>query len=172
MLFRLTRRVRDWLKIADPKSLLYSNAQTGFDKEWYCNLLVIHRRKCLLFTHSVSLFSFLIAGVRQADVRNFGDFFRSHASSALAAEGISKSQIGYLLDAGPDQIAKAENRSVLGSMNDLARMCKFHSDSDGSFEWLKIDEMNREMNVAPMSYIGMESATRMLKKQLKSASIE
>ncbi len=96
----------------------------------------------------------------------------SHAASALAAEGITRSQIGYLFDAGPDQFAKAESRSVLGSMNDHARMCKFHADDIGSFERLNIDEINREMNVAPMSYIGMESATRMLKKQLKSVKFE
>jgi len=164
--------MRDWLKVDDPNPLLYNGMQTGLDKEWYCNLIVIHRRKCLLFTHSASLFSFLIAGVRQADVRNFGDLFRSHAASALAAEGIATSQIGYLLDAGPDQIAKAENRSVLGSMNDLARLCKFHAENVGSFEWLNIDEINSEMNITPMSYIGMESAARMLKKLLKSASVE
>jgi hypothetical protein len=168
----MTKRVRDWLKVADLNPLPYGDVQTRSDKEWYCNLLLIHRRKCLLFTHSASLFSFLIAGVRQADVRNFGDLFRSHTASALAAEGIATNQIGYLLDAGPDQIAKAENRSVLGSMNDLARMCKFHADDVGSFERLNIDEINREMNVAPMSYIGMESATRMLKNLLKSASVE
>jgi hypothetical protein len=101
VLFRMTKRVRDWLKIADLNLLPYGDAQTRSHIEWYCNLLIIHRRKCLLFTHSASLFSFLIAGVRQADVRNFGDLFRSHAASALGAEGITTSQIVYLLDAGP-----------------------------------------------------------------------
>jgi hypothetical protein len=171
VLFRMTKRVRDWLKVSDLILLSYSDVQTGSNKEWYCNLLLIHRRKCLLFAHSASLFSFLVPGVRQADVRNFGDLFRSHAASALAAEGIARSQIGYLLDAGPDQITKADNRSVLGSMNDLARMCKYYADDVGSFERLNIDKINREMNEAPMSYIGMESATRMLKNQLKSVSM-
>jgi hypothetical protein len=172
VLFRMTKRVRDWLKVADPNPLFYSDVQAHYHKEWYCNLLLIHRRKCLLFTHSTTLFSFLIAGVRQADARNFGDLFRSHAAAALVAEGITGGQIGYLIEAGPDQIVKAENRSVLGSMNDLARMCKFHADEVGSFERLNIDEINREMNVAPMSYIGMESASRMLKKLLKSVGVE
>jgi hypothetical protein len=168
----MTRRVRDWLKVTDLTLPPYHDAQTRPDKEWYCNLLLIHRRKCLLLTHSASLFSFLIAGVRQADVRNFGDLFRYHAASALAAEGITANQIGYLLNADADQIAKAENRSILGSMNDIAHMCKFHAAEVGSFERLNVNEINREMNVAPMSYIGMESATRMLKKRLKSVGVE
>jgi hypothetical protein len=168
----MTKRVRDWLKVANLILPPYGDAQTRHDKEWYCNILLIHRRKCLLFTHSASLFSFLIAGVRQADGHNFGDLFRYHAASALAAEGITMNQIGYLLEAGPDQIAKAENRSVLGSMNDFAHLCKFHAEDVGSFERLNIDEINWQMNVAPMSYIGMESATRMLRKQLKLISVE
>jgi hypothetical protein len=57
-------------------------------------------------------------------------------------------------------------------MNDFAHMCKFHTNDVGSFERLNIEEINREMNIAPMSYIGMESATRMLRKQLKSVSVE
>jgi hypothetical protein len=172
VLFRMTKRVRDWLKVADPNPLLNGDVQIHSHKEWYCNLILLHRRKCLLFTHSASLFSFLIAGARQADVRNFGDLFRFHAATALVAEGIATSQISYLIDAGPDQIAKAENRSVLGSMNDFARMCKYHADDIGSYENLNIDEMNHEMNEAPMSWIGMESANRMLKKQLKSVGVE
>jgi len=172
VLFRTTQRVRDWLKVVDTKLLRDNAVQTDSNKEWYCNLFVIHRRKCLLFTHSTSLFSFLIAGVRQADARDFGNLFRSQAALALAAEGFTTNQIAYLLDTASDQIGKTENRSVLGSMNDFIHMGRFYASQVGTLEELDIQEINREMNVAPMSYIGMQSATRALRNLLQSANIE
>jgi hypothetical protein len=172
MLFRMTQRLRDWLKVADTKLLRDNAVQAESNKEWYGNLLVLHRRKCLLFTHSTSLFSFLIAGVRQADARDFGNLFRLHATGALAAEGMATNQIAYLLDAGPDQIGKTENRSVLGSMKDFAHMCRFYASQVSKFEQLSLDEINQAMNASLMSYLAMESATRTLRHLLKSASAE
>lgn len=146
--------------------------QPEFCHEWHCNLLLIQRRKCLLFTHSVTLFSFLIPGVRPLDLRRFGLQFRSQATYTLMAEGITRSQLSYLLDDGPDRIAKASNRSILGSMNDLARLCKYRVDYADNPSSLNIDELNHDLNMPPMSYIGMNSATVALKNILKAQNIE
>jgi hypothetical protein len=172
MLFRMTQRLRDWLKVADTKLLRDNAIQAESNKEWYGNLLVLHRRKCLLFTHSVSLFSFLVAGVQQADTWDFGNLFRLHATAALTAEGMTTNQIAYLIGVGPDQIGKTENRSVLGSMNDFAHMCRFYESQVSKLEQLNLNEINQAMNTAPMSYLAMESPTRALRNLLKSASIE
>ena len=44
------------------------------DGDWYLNLLWIERQKCLLLTHSGTLFSVFRAGVRVADLRPLGDY--------------------------------------------------------------------------------------------------
>ena len=39
MLFRMTKRLRDWLEVADMKPLLYNEVQIDSNREWYGNAL-------------------------------------------------------------------------------------------------------------------------------------
>ena len=168
VLFRVTLRARDWLKKADPNLLLDLYDQTEGEREWYCNLLFIHRRKCLLFAHSATLFSFLALDVRVADLQNFGSLFRTRATKAFAAEGITPTQMIYLLDPGPDHMAKAVNRSVIGSMTDLARLWKSYAAVVGNLELTDVIELNHEINRVPMSYLAMASGCRCAQEILGS----
>ncbi len=45
--------------------------------DWYANLLWFDRRKCLLLTHTATLFSIFEADVRAADLRATADSSRS-----------------------------------------------------------------------------------------------
>lgn len=38
---------------------------------WYANLLVIDRRKCVLFTNEKTLYSFLLPNVKKENLKNF-----------------------------------------------------------------------------------------------------
>jgi len=171
MLFRATQRVRDWLKEQDESLSTDGETHSFTDKEWYCHMVVLHRRKCLLFTHSASLFSFLIAGVRQQTAAGFGRLFRANASSALTADGVTGTQIEYLIDSGPDRIVKTDNRAVLGSMNDLIRMWKLYAEGVQTLDELRVAEINCEFNEIPMSYIGMQGGAERLKEYLQSINI-
>ena len=44
------------------------------DDDWYLNLLWIERQKCLLLTHSGTLFSVFRAGIRVEELRPLGDY--------------------------------------------------------------------------------------------------
>jgi hypothetical protein len=157
---------------AEPNLQLDIFNQTESEKEWYCHLFFIHRKKCLLFTHSPTLFSFFIADVRADDLRNFASLFRAQATNAFRGEGLTSTQIASLLDTGPDQMGKTANKSVIGSMNDLIRMWKYNVEDAGRLERINVEELNKEMNKVPMSYIGMESGERALKRLLKAKGIE
>jgi len=124
----------------------------------------------LLFTQAKTLFSFLTPGVGNAEIRDLGRLFRSKASIALAAEGVSAQNIQKLIDNGPDQYAKSDNRSVLGSMNDHIQTCKFYLKYRGGYDNLNFTQLDRELNIAPMKYIEMESAGRCLISLLNSGN--
>jgi hypothetical protein len=124
----------------------------------------------LLFTQAKTLFSFLVPGVGHTAIRDFGNLFRSNATVALAAEGVSAQDIQKLIDNGPDFYAKSDNRSVLGSMNDHIRTSKFYLKYRGGYNNLNFTELGRELNIAPMKYIEMESARRYLMELLKSGN--
>ena len=157
---------------AEPNLRFDSFDQTQSEREWYCHLFFIHRKKCLLFTHSPTLFSFFIADIRADDLRNLAGLFRARATNAFIAEGLTPTQIAYLLGTGPDQIGKTVNRSVIGSMNDLIRMWKYYVEDARELGWIDFEEVNQRINKTPMSYIGMGSGARALKDMLKAKGVE
>jgi hypothetical protein len=170
MIFKLTNKVREILRIADRDLNTFPEQSPDTIKLWYCNLFYLDRRKCLLFTQAKTLFSFLAPGVGNTEIRNFGKLFRSCASIALASEGVSEQNLQKLIDDGPDLYAKADNRSVLGSMNDHIRTCKFYLKYRGGYDNLNFTQLGRELNLAPMKYIEMDSAGRYLMGLLKSSN--
>ena len=168
MIFKCTSKVRKILEISNRDLNTIPEQSPDIIKLWYCNLFYLDRHKCLLFTHAKTLFSFLAPGVENAAIRDFGKLFRSNATVALVAEGVSAQNVQKLIDNGPDFYAKPDNRSVLGSMNDHIRTCKFYLKYRGGYNNLNFTELARELNTAPMKYIEMESASRYLMGLLKS----
>ena len=89
--------------------------------EWYVNLLFFDRKKCLLVTHSQTLFTFIVMDVRKKDALDLLELFRKGLSKAMfymhcpseMMQKVLKSCDGILL-------AKTMDRSVLSSMNDMA----------------------------------------------------
>jgi hypothetical protein len=69
-------------------------------------------------------------------------------------------------------MGKTINRSVIGSMNDIARMWKYYVEDIGELGAINFGELNREINKAPMSYLGMESGARALKRMMKEKGVE
>src|SRR2546428_7360419 len=89
------------------------------DDDWYLNLLWIDGEKCLLLTHSGTLFSVFRAGVRVANLRPLGDYIVEAIEAELRAERLPADTFAQL---GPDhlRIAKTVSRSTLGYMKELA----------------------------------------------------
>lgn len=92
--------------------------------DWYANLLWIERRKCLMFTHSETLFTFMALDVRKAEVLPLGAFFVSKLHTELASEGLPADTFG---EVDPETVAlgTTASRSVLGSMNNLAYLAEW-----------------------------------------------
>ena len=82
--------------------------------DWYGNLLVLDRRKCLLLTHVDSLFTIFEPDVRAPDLRSTHDLVAWLIERELLAEGLPVRTFG---DLGTEElsIAKTADRSVLGS---------------------------------------------------------
>jgi hypothetical protein len=122
MILRCTAKVLQLLGIR-PAYLAAPAASP--DDDWYANLLWFDGRKCLLLTHSGTLFSGLAADVRKADVLPIGPFAVGLIERDLRSEGPSVDTFGRL---GPDSVhlARTANRSVLGCMVDMAFQLEHH----------------------------------------------
>ena len=133
-----------------------SEGTTPFDEvgSWHANLLRVDRRKCILFTHDATLYSFLVPGLKKPQFENFREVFGQNLFKNLLWENFSQNQIEIVLDEHREIIiAKTNNRSVLGSMTDLAFQLKYKIAAMGGLVNVDLAELNQELNRIPMSAI-------------------
>ena len=90
--------------------------------DWYVNLLRIDRRKYLLFTNENTLFSFLIPKVLKKHILDMQNEFRVNLIYNLRYEGMDSDLISFAeKEYSNIEFAKTKRKSVLASMNVLAR---------------------------------------------------
>jgi hypothetical protein len=112
--------------------------------DWYANLLWIERRKCLLVTHAGTLFSVFVPDVRAANLRPIGPLVVPLIQAELVADGLSADALGAL-EATEVVVARTADRSVLGSMNDMALMIESSVWADGGLPTCNVTELNRHL---------------------------
>jgi len=121
---------------------------------WHANLLRIDRRKCVLFTHDQTLFTFFVPGLTKPHFQNFDEVFRQTLFKRLLSENLPQKHIEiFLNDNRKIEITKTNNRSVLGSMNDLTFHLKYRIADEGGLSGVDISKLNHGLNRIPMSAI-------------------
>ncbi len=130
---------------------------TGVFGPWHANLIRIERRKCILFTNDRTLYSFLVPGVKKKD--DIHDLFFLNLNAGLAAEGLKQGEIlKALAEYNEIAIAPTSNRSVLGSMNDLAGEVEFLIGRAGGLEKADMLRVNMMLNRVPMGALKYDFA--------------
>ena len=112
------------------------------DDDWYLNLVWIERQKCLLLTHTDTLFSVFRVGVHVADLRPLGGYLVEAIQTELRAEGLPADTFSGL---EPDsvQLAKTASRSTLGFMTEMAFELRYLIAADrGGLGRCDIDVLN------------------------------
>ena len=111
------------------------------DDDWYLNLLWIDRQKCLLLTHTDTLFSVFRAGVRSTDLRPIGNYLVAAVESELHAENLRNDTFSKL-EPESVQLAKTASRRTLGFMNEMAFELRHFIADAGGLERCDIDVLN------------------------------
>jgi len=89
------------------------------DDDWYLNLIWIERQKCLLLTHTGTLFSVFRAGVHVENLRPLGAYLVEAIKTELRAENLPEDTFPAL-DPDSVQLANTASRSTLGFMTEMA----------------------------------------------------
>ena len=149
-ILRCTQKLLSELKL-NPSDTLQPGDELG---SWHANLLRIDRRKCVIFTHDTTLYTFFISGLVKSHFKNFHEVFRQNLFKSLIAENLPQKQIELFLDDIREiEISKTNNRSVLGSMNDLTFQLKYQIADEGGLLNTDITKLNHDLNRIPMSAI-------------------
>ena len=149
-ILRCTQKLLSELKL-NPSDTVQPADELG---SWHANLLRIDRRKCVIFTHDRTLYTFFISGLVKVHFKNFHEVFRQNLFKSLMAENLPQKHIEiFLEDIREIEISKTNNRSVLGSMNDLTFQLKYQIADEGGLLNTDITKLNHDLNRIPMSAI-------------------
>ena len=159
-----TKKLLNELEVL-PNGSMVPEPLSGFLGPWHANLIRIERRKCLLLTNDRTLYSILIPGVKKKDLVDFLKLFSLHLKMNLEKEGFAPQDIDKALEEyGEIAIAPTANRSVLGSMNDLAYQADFLVSRAGGLEKGDMLTVNMMLNRIPMGAIKYDYAIEKLYK--------
>jgi hypothetical protein len=162
-LIRCTQKLLKELKIKPTEK----SPKFGYIGGWHANLLRIDRRKCVLFTNDQSLYSFFVPGLKKPEFVHFDEVFRQNLFKCLLNERFSQGKIEKVLDEYREvKFAKTKNRSVLGSMNDLAFQVKYRVEDSGGLNYLEPMALNQALNRIPLKAIDYQYSIDVLKAKL------
>lgn len=152
-LIRCTKKLQKEMGLKQ-SSLVETSSDTSFLGSWHANLIHIDRRKCILFVNDKTLFNFIAPDATRAQIRELDVLFRSYLSCVLSEEGIKLPQKAkFMAEAEEVAYSNTNNKSVLGSMNDLAFHYKLHINATGGVHSSSVPSIISQLNHMPMKAI-------------------
>jgi hypothetical protein len=131
------------LSMAEPASSPLSS--------WHANLIFIGRRKCVIFVNDRTLFNFIAPDVRRAEIRNLSEIFLSYLPCVLNEERLPKRVVDQIVAESSDMTyGNTNNKSVLGSVNDLVFHYEYHILSAGGVHSAEVPSIIKALNHMPM----------------------
>lgn len=152
-LIRCTKKLQKemGLKNAD---LIQQELTSSLLGSWHANLINIGQSNCVLLVNDKTLFNFLIPDVPKGQFRQLDILFRDFLQCILAEEGFDKTTTDKILQEYAEiGFANTNNKSVLGSMNDLTQHYQYHIEEEGGVHSCMVPQIIHELNRMPMSAI-------------------
>ena len=177
MLYHLTKKSQDLLGLR-PKDLVPAPANDPPPlSAWYVNVLTVDRRKVLHVTEATTFYTFMIAGVRKADLVEFGPTVSPYLAEVMRAGGFSEDEVVATTGPNePDRFAKTASRQVLGVMNEQAFAFEAFVDDHGGLAGTNIVAAGVWLNamivtpLVPKFYYPRDAMQAALKERLGSAA--
>jgi len=132
--------------------------------QWHAHLIYIMRKKCVLFVNDRTLLNFIQPDVRREQIRKLDELFREMLPALLSEKGLTPEQVDAIMsDYETITYGKSNNRSVLGSMNDLAYHYEIHLKEAGSLHSAMVPSIIMRLNRMPMGGQDYATATEALR---------
>ncbi len=151
MIFRLSQKLNDRIKGGTLASL--SLDENPF-ADWSAGLFLVGRSPYILVTNTRSLYSTVLSGKGITDDKSLVERTSNGIREFLEADGhrgVYERSIAPLL--GSVRFAKALNRSIIGSMNDLAKMASFYLE-EGDLSHIEISSRLKDTPMTGLKHAG------------------
>ena len=134
----------------------------------YADLLRIDQRKCVLFTLDMTLYSVFIPGLKRPEFEHLSDVFGQRLFKALLWDEFPQAQIEQMLEfCRVIRFSTSNNRSVLGSMNDLRLQIEVNVAHAGGLANVDMFDLHHRLNRVPLSAVGYRYAVEGLAEHLR-----
>ncbi len=138
---------------------------------WHANLIYIDGKKCVLFANDKTLFNFIVPDIPRVQIRELSKVFKHNLECVLSSEGISeKMKTKILLEYESIKYGNTTDKSVLGSLNDLAFHYKHRIESEGGIHSYAIPGIINQLNHMPMGALEYVFPIEALKNTFKKAT--
>ena len=125
-LIRCTAKLRKEMGLSK-KDLFEGASPEGRFGQWHANLIYIFGRKCVVFINDRTLLNFIQPDVRRAQIRTLDDLFRDGLRPVLEDQDLTQEQMDAIMSEYREvDYAKSNDRSVLGSLNEVAFQYEYH----------------------------------------------
>ena len=126
MLLRCTQKFLTELHLNKNDITIYPKAAHPLD-EWYAHVFTLYpRRKCVVFAHVGTMFSFFALGVNRASINAIGTIFRQRLNRALLDECYPPVVINLLNERIKEiRITSTLDRVMIGTINRLVLELQF-----------------------------------------------
>jgi hypothetical protein len=131
---------------------------------WFVDAISVRRSKCLLATHSGTLYSVLIPHIRKPDLQNLPEVFLRHLSAAFQLETFAGDARRFFDNrVAPFVISSTNSRRVLGSMTDLKYQLQAFFEAQSEVGPFQFAAAGRVINRVPMSFLKYGDAADSMK---------
>lgn len=151
------------------RDLFQGEAPTRGLGSWHANLVYIDRRKCLILANDKTLVNFIVPEVKRTEIRELHRLFHHHLRRMLTREGVSEVERESLAaEYSEIEYAKSTDKSVLGSMNNLAFHYKCRIMDAGGIHSVMIPGIIHSLNNMPMAALDYAFPSEALRQHLKT----
>lgn len=151
MMIRCTAKLLKEMGLGKSELTDQAQEENALLGDWYANLFYVERRKCLIFSNSRTLYSFMLFDLDRASIKNLSSIFRAGLEKALSDDSIAVSTIEQLSGELKDiSCGKTHDKSVLGTMNDHVRSVKWIISDNGGLDSSDASEIIKHLNRIPL----------------------
>ena len=138
-------------KLANRAGIKLAPATEQSDLDWHANLFTLDRRFYVIFCEDTPRLSVLAGPVLKRDLQDLPKLLRNNLSRTLKSEAFSESSIEFAVSRLSDMcIAKTDNRSVIGTINDNIWHTQIHAYHAGGVDLAGLDYLSMHLNHMPM----------------------
>lgn len=164
---RCTAKVREYYKLEnfldEPRT---SQTLLG---DWYANIFMIGKQKCLIFMNEPTLLSFVFTKLRRGDGKKLVETLMYGLQQILQIDGFSEDDFIRIVDEIEEvQFTKTASKSLMGNLNDLVHMYRTHILLADTIDSVSLGNAIYSVNRTPQRNLDWQTPIEVVRQRIQT----